>query len=244
MSCCNGKPPRGIVERLLCGPPGPKGGTGATGATGPRGETGATGATGPRGETGATGATGPPGATGPAGAGSAEALSAYSVPAAPVADGGAAVFDVNGAVAGTGITHAAGSADITLNEPGTYYVNFAATLAPTGATPLPAYAIATIEVNGQTLNYGAGTAQFAAAAELLNKFLNLPEEAEDLLSLTDRTPLRNYIRLRLSSIRLNADQSYQIYLSSQLLCGSSANCDKWHPHRDSNPGCRDENPVS
>ena len=85
--------------------------------------------------------------------------------------------------------------------------------------------------------------EFAAAAELLNKFLNLPE-AEDLLSLTDRTPLRNYIRLRLSSIRLNADQSYQIYLSSQLLCGSSTNADKWHPHRDSNPGCRDENPVS
>ena len=190
MSCCNGMPPRGIVERVLCGPPGPKGGTGATGATGPagpRGETGATGTTGPAGATGATGATGPAGprgetgatgatgatgprgetgatgATGPAGAGSAEALSAYSVPAAPVADGGAAVFDANGAVAGTGITHAAGSADITLNEPGTYYVNFAATLAPTGATPLPAYAIATIEVNGQTLNYGAGTAQFAAA---------------------------------------------------------------------------------
>ena len=85
--------------------------------------------------------------------------------------------------------------------------------------------------------------EFAAAAKLLNKFLNLPE-AEDLLSLTDRTPLRNYIRLRISSIRLNADQSYQIYLSSQLLCGSSANCDKWHPHRASNPGCRDENLVS
>ena len=85
--------------------------------------------------------------------------------------------------------------------------------------------------------------EFSAAAELLNKFLNLPD-AEELLSLPDRTPLRNYIRLRISSIRLNADQTYQIYLSSQLLSRSSANADKWHPHRDSNPGCRDENPVS
>ncbi|PER27466.1 collagen-like repeat preface domain-containing protein, partial [Bacillus cereus] len=58
------------------GPQGPRGATGATGATGPqgpRGATGATGATGPqglRGATGATGATGPQGlrgATGPAG---------------------------------------------------------------------------------------------------------------------------------------------------------------------------------
>ena len=52
------------------GPQGPKGDTGAAGATGPqgpKGDTGATGATGPQGPKGATGATGPQGPQGPAG---------------------------------------------------------------------------------------------------------------------------------------------------------------------------------
>ena len=44
--------------------PGPKGDTGATGATGAKGDTGATGATGPKGDTGATGPAGPAGAAG------------------------------------------------------------------------------------------------------------------------------------------------------------------------------------
>lgn len=52
------------------GPQGPKGDTGAAGAAGPqgpKGDTGATGATGPQGPKGATGATGPQGPQGPAG---------------------------------------------------------------------------------------------------------------------------------------------------------------------------------
>ena len=52
------------------GPQGPKGDTGATGATGPqgpKGDTGATGATGPQGPKGDTGATGPKGDTGTTG---------------------------------------------------------------------------------------------------------------------------------------------------------------------------------
>ena len=69
--------------------------------------------------------------------------------------------------------------------------------------------------------------EFSAAAEILNNFLNFPE-AEELLKLPDRTALRNYIRLRISSIRLNADNSYQIFLSVQLLAKSSTNGDKWY----------------
>ena len=49
-------------------PQGPKGDTGATGATGPKGDTGATGATGPKGDKGETGATGPQGPKGDTGA--------------------------------------------------------------------------------------------------------------------------------------------------------------------------------
>jgi hypothetical protein len=65
----------GTVDIADCkGPQGPKGDTGATGATGPqgpKGDTGATGATGPqgpKGDTGATGATGPQGPRGDTGA--------------------------------------------------------------------------------------------------------------------------------------------------------------------------------
>ena len=52
----------------LRGPQGPKGDTGAKGATGPQGPKGDTGPTGPRGATGATGATGPQGPRGYTGA--------------------------------------------------------------------------------------------------------------------------------------------------------------------------------
>ena len=63
---------------------GPKGDTGATGATGPKGETGATGAQGPQGPKGDTGANGPKGetgatgATGPKGDKGADGKSAYA----------------------------------------------------------------------------------------------------------------------------------------------------------------------
>ena len=68
--------PRAINEALEAakesgefdGPPGPRGETGATGATGPQGPTGATGATGPQGPRGETGAAGPQGPTGATGA--------------------------------------------------------------------------------------------------------------------------------------------------------------------------------
>lgn len=57
-----------LLSWNVAGPTGPKGDTGAVGATGPAGPTGATGATGPAGPAGSTGATGATGPAGPAGA--------------------------------------------------------------------------------------------------------------------------------------------------------------------------------
>lgn len=86
------------------------------------------------------------------------------MPAAPIADGGAAVFDLNNAEVGGDITHAAGSADVVINAAGTYYVQYSANVAPVGTANFPVTNIVTFSVNGQTVNAGAGTAQFAAAS--------------------------------------------------------------------------------
>lgn len=149
------------------GPTGATGVTGATGATGSTGATGATGATGPAGATGATGTTGATGvtgatgATGPAG-GEAQALTAYSVPSAPIADGGAATFDLNGTQAGGDLSHEAGGTDVTISAAGIYYAQYSAFVTPAGGT-LPVTNTVTFELDGTTVNAGAGIVQFTAS---------------------------------------------------------------------------------
>lgn len=146
-----------VLPQGITGPTGPQGEQGATGATGPQGEQGATGATGPQGVQGATGATGPTGTV------DMQSLSAYSVPAAQINDGGAAEFDVNGAQTGDAITHTAGSPDITLGQTGTYFVQYTATVSATGTTTLPAANIVNFSLGGQVQNAGAGMAQLTTA---------------------------------------------------------------------------------
>ena len=73
--------------------------------------------------------------------------------------------------------------------------------------------------------------EFAMAAEQLNKFFEIP--CKDWLNLSDKTPLRNYIRLRLSTVRLNSDNSYLITLNSNLLGNkskSSNNREEWYTY--------------
>lgn len=139
------------------GPTGATGVTGAAGATGPTGSTGATGAAGP---TGATGATGVTGATGPAA--ETQALTAYSVPSAPIADGGAATFDLNGTQAGGDLSHEAGGTDVTISAAGIYYAQYSAFVTPAGGT-LPVTNTVTFELDGTTVNAGAGIVQFTAS---------------------------------------------------------------------------------
>lgn len=64
-------------------------------------------------------------------------LTAYSTPAAPGTAGNALDFDLNGSSSGTAVSHTAGSADITLNEPGTYVVAFQGNLAPASGANFP-----------------------------------------------------------------------------------------------------------
>jgi len=87
---------------------GPKGATGATGATGPTGAKGATGPTGPKGATGAAGATGPKGATGATGA------------TGPTGPG---VRTISGFVYSDGSTYGSGFT-VTKLENGHYYLDF------------------------------------------------------------------------------------------------------------------------
>ena len=164
--------PQGIQGEVgptgATGPQGIQGEVGPTGATGPQGvqgEVGPTGATGPQGvqgEVGPTGATGATGATGPTGVYEPQAISAYSVPAAMVNDGGSPVFDRNYAATGTDLSHTEGDAQITIATTGTYFAQYTATVHPVSGASLPATNIVTFEVNGQTQNAGAGTAYFAA----------------------------------------------------------------------------------
>ena len=149
----------------LQGIQGEVGPTGATGPQGIQGEAGPTGATGPQGiqgEVGPTGATGATGATGPTGVYEPQAISAYSVPAATVNDGGSPVFDRNYAATGTDLSHTEGDAQITIATTGTYFAQYTASVQPVSGASLPATNIVTFEVNGQTQNAGAGTAYFAA----------------------------------------------------------------------------------
>ena len=162
----------GTVEKIIytptgiTGPTGPQGIQGITGPTGPQGIQGITGPTGPQGIQGATGPTGPQGiqgATGPTGSADTQAVSAYSLPAAQVSDGGAVQFDMTATQSGTDVTHTAGSGDVTITQPGTYFVQYGATVAPTGAASYPVTGIVTLSVNGQTQSAGAGMVQFDAA---------------------------------------------------------------------------------
>ncbi|MFP3452083.1 collagen-like protein, partial [Bacillus sp. SIMBA_154] len=102
------------------GPTGATGDTGAAGATGATGNIGATGATGPTGATGDTGATG---ATGVTGAGLSEFAYVYNLSAETVALEAPVIFDSTGIIT-AGITHAPGTSQIIVTNPGNYEVTF------------------------------------------------------------------------------------------------------------------------
>ncbi|MGE1143794.1 BclA C-terminal domain-containing protein, partial [Bacillus pumilus] len=105
------------------GATGATGATGDTGAIGPTGATGAIGPTGATGVTGATGATGDTGATGVTGAGLAEFAYVYNLSAETVALEAPVIFDSTG-ITTAGITHAPGTSQIIVTNPGNYEVTF------------------------------------------------------------------------------------------------------------------------
>lgn len=108
------------------------------GATGPAGPQGAAGPAGPIGPAGPQGVTGATGVTGPTGAAAAVNV-VYAVNAAaqtPAAAGTVLTLAANQAAVGTAVTHTAGTGPISLNEAGTYEVNYTTTVTPAaGVTP-------------------------------------------------------------------------------------------------------------
>lgn len=117
------------------GPQGPRGPRGYPGPRGPRGYPGYPGypgAQGPQGDPGQTGAQGPQGEQGVAGQNGkvTDYAYIYNNGDQTVPKGSSVAFDSNGRIAGTAISHVAGSQNIIISEPGDYQVSFALIGAP------------------------------------------------------------------------------------------------------------------
>lgn len=147
------------------GATGPVGPTGATGVTGPIGPTGATGVTGPVGPTGATGVTGATGATGSTGTAAPLNLnsSANVEQQVPTAAGAALTFAITQAQAGTAISHAAGTAEFILTEPGIYEIEYNTVVASSAS---PTFTVALrLEINGDPIPASRSSVSIGAAAD-------------------------------------------------------------------------------
>lgn len=113
------------VRGKICGkcPTGPTGATGNPGATGATGPTGATGNPGATGATGPTGLQGPTGTTGETGGAFSDFAYIYNTGAQSVAQNASITYSANGILSG-GISHSAGTANITIGTAGTYVILF------------------------------------------------------------------------------------------------------------------------
>ena len=146
------------------GPTGPAGGP--TGPTGPTGATGATGATGPAGTTGATGAVGATGATGATGAAPlASAVTAYNEAAQASSSTAPLSFAATPVSAGTAVTHTDGSPDITLTQPGVYFVSFSGSAESQASATLPGTLTVQLQQNGAAVPGAAASQSYTAAGQ-------------------------------------------------------------------------------
>ena len=136
----------------------------------PRGATGATGVTG---ATGATGATGVTGATGATGSVPLETLTTYTTPTSPVTSGNALDFDQNATINGTAIAHTAGSQDVTISEPGTYFATYSGTASPASGQSVPAANNLLFTLNGTALTGAAAQHVFTTASETAPQTMSL-----------------------------------------------------------------------
>lgn len=90
----------------------------------------------------------PKGDTGTSGECTSELLNAYSTPAKPGDTGTALVFDQNGSMQGTAIAHTEGSSQITISQPGFYFVSFHGSIAPINCLDLPLSLILGLQQQG------------------------------------------------------------------------------------------------
>lgn len=80
-----------------------------------------------------------------------EALSVYSVPAQPGADGQMIIFDRNAFMYGDAVSHTPGSPDVNIMKPGLYEVSFHGTLAPGVGAQLPEQILLYFRLQGTEL---------------------------------------------------------------------------------------------
>ncbi len=146
------------------GDSGPAGSVGPTGSRGPSGLTGSIGPMGPQGTAGvngSAGSVGPTGATGPPGSNAVSQYAyIYNVGVENVFVESDVTFDSNGVMT-SGITHAGGSAGITLLNAGTYKVTFS--VSGTEASQFALFVNGTL-VAGSIYGSGAATQQNAGQA--------------------------------------------------------------------------------
>ena len=118
---------------------------------GPRGRNGRPGPPGPEGPQG------PQGEQGPAG-GTDQFLSTFSTPPQVGTSELALIFDRNGAVSGEAILHEKNSPDITIRQPGTYYVSFHGSVTPEAEAGFPLSVRLFLTSHGATVS-GASAVQ-------------------------------------------------------------------------------------
>ena len=113
---------------------------------------------------GRAGAGGPPGTCGRTGAGRRHGrfLKRLRHAAQTGADGTDLIFDRNGAVSGNAISHAANSPDVVLQEPGTYYVSFQASVSPGTGASVPASIRLYLTENGSEVAGASAVHTFTA----------------------------------------------------------------------------------
>ncbi|MBS6956809.1 MAG: collagen-like protein [Enterocloster asparagiformis] len=118
----------------------------------------------------------PRGDTGPAG-GAPEVLATTDSTGQPSTAGGALIFNDNPLISGTAITHAAGSTDIDIFEPGIYQVSFQSSIAVNTGTAIPSSLTLRAQFINADIPGAVSTHTFTATSEVANMSFNVPFQA-------------------------------------------------------------------
>ena len=189
-------------EAGAAGATGATGATGESGPIGPTGETGPEGPEGPEGPQGPAATiqvgnviTGEPGTPAevinvgdennaifefiiprgePGGGGTPEVLATVDTSNQPTGAGTALIFNDNPLVSGSAITHAPGSPDITINQPGIYMSAFNASVAVDPGTPIPASVYLRLYLNGAEVPGAVAHHTFASTNEIATMSFHVP----------------------------------------------------------------------
>lgn len=110
----------------------------------------------------------------PGGGGTLEALATVDTTGQPTSAGGALIFNDNPLVSGSAITHAAGTPDVQINQPGVYQAVFTGTFTPDVGTAIPAPLSAQLYLNGAVVPGGTARRTFTATGEAAELTIHVP----------------------------------------------------------------------